>query len=610
MGAVVVPAQLVVDETVNIKDLVKNLAGPNVEISNIQTSYTTPLFGSSPVGYFLDTYGLLGIDKGLVMTTGAAANTVGPNDNNGIGQANDTISFDSTFVDTVFINEYDLVEIEFDITTPFNQLSFNYVFGSEEYPEFVGSGYDDKFAFYISGPGIEDTVNIAVLEDGTEVSVNSINHLTNTEFYVANGIGETPFINFYTQYDGYTTKLTARSPIIPCETYHIRLAIWDVSDQAFDSGVFIEEGSFTGEQGEPQLSVEYEVPAYEAAIEGCADAYVKIARHELALQNLSQPWTYYYYLQGDATNGDDYTTLLDSIVIPAGDSAASITIEPLVDNVIEGTEVLTIQLYTPCKDLVSEGESIDVILKDEFEYDIPEASICVGDSIQLNPAFDTNTDSLVWNNNTTLSCIECGQPYAKPIVDTTYPVKIIDKVSTCEKQDTVSVSVIDVHAYFTFDTPEDYTSLDIQFENLSQMASSYQWSFGDGEQSVNKNPLHTYPNVDEIGEVSYTISLEASSENPFCTDQFDTLLVIQKPLFIPNVITPNGDDVNDVFKIQGLTGENWVMSIFNRWGDRVYQAENYQHDWDASEVVAGMYYYELENRVSKKMDKGWISVIK
>ncbi|MBW3467577.1 DUF11 domain-containing protein [Arthrospiribacter ruber] len=86
------------------------------------------------------------------------------------------------------------------------------------------------------------------------------------------------------------------------------------------------------------------------------------------------------------------------------------------------------------------------------------------------------------------------------------------------------------------------------------------------------------------------------------------------PFFIPNIITPNGDNKNDRFEIKGLskfTGNDIV--IFNRYGDHVFQTENYDNNWDASGQVAGTYFYILNgtDRTGRKHEfKGWIQVIK
>uniref|UniRef100_UPI0035940203 DUF7507 domain-containing protein n=1 Tax=Aquiflexum sp. TaxID=1872584 RepID=UPI0035940203 len=86
------------------------------------------------------------------------------------------------------------------------------------------------------------------------------------------------------------------------------------------------------------------------------------------------------------------------------------------------------------------------------------------------------------------------------------------------------------------------------------------------------------------------------------------------PFFIPNVITPDGDGLNDRFEIKGLDKfvENEIV-IFNRNGDHVYERTNYQNGWAAEGLVSGTYFFVLKavDRQGKSHEfKGWIQVIK
>lgn len=87
-----------------------------------------------------------------------------------------------------------------------------------------------------------------------------------------------------------------------------------------------------------------------------------------------------------------------------------------------------------------------------------------------------------------------------------------------------------------------------------------------------------------------------------------------KSFFIPNVITPNNDAINDRFEIKGLNKfRSNKLSIINRWGDLIFEKNNYQNDWSAEGLVAGTYFYILEvveDLGETKSFKGWIQVIK
>ncbi len=80
--------------------------------------------------------------------------------------------------------------------------------------------------------------------------------------------------------------------------------------------------------------------------------------------------------------------------------------------------------------------------------------------------------------------------------------------------------------------------------------------------------------------------------------------------FIPNIITPNNDKLNDKFVLQGLNPASFELQIFNRWGSLIYKAESYADDWDAKGNSAGMYYYLLRNSETGQTFKGWLEVVK
>jgi gliding motility-associated-like protein len=75
------------------------------------------------------------------------------------------------------------------------------------------------------------------------------------------------------------------------------------------------------------------------------------------------------------------------------------------------------------------------------------------------------------------------------------------------------------------------------------------------------------------------------------------------------VFTPNGDRFNNVFAIAGLQGESWALSVYNRWGKKVYATTSYRNDWGA-DSAPGVYYYLLNNPVTKQSYKGWVEVIR
>ncbi|MBK0401585.1 gliding motility-associated C-terminal domain-containing protein [Adhaeribacter sp. BT258] len=83
-----------------------------------------------------------------------------------------------------------------------------------------------------------------------------------------------------------------------------------------------------------------------------------------------------------------------------------------------------------------------------------------------------------------------------------------------------------------------------------------------------------------------------------------------KEYLIPNIITPNSDGRNDSFVIWGAKPGTLELSIYNRWGILVYQSDDYRNNWQAENASAGIYYYLLQNKQTRKTYKGWLEVVR
>ncbi|MBL58013.1 MAG: hypothetical protein CMP61_12575 [Flavobacteriales bacterium] len=241
-------------------DIVESMMGDGVVLRSFTSNQ--PL-SSKAVGSFYDEKKILGLEKGIVLSTGSVDQIVGDNNMEGMTATQDGMvvqnnpthyinqSFFSNVVDddlakTINTNRiFDATSIELEIIPQGNTIEFSYVFGSEEYDEFVGSPYNDGFAFYISEKGAQEKENLAVIpRTNTPVSINNVNGgnpsgvaPSNQSFYVRNS--ET----YHMQYDGFTKLLTVTAKVEPGKTYILKMVIADVGDYALDSGVFIEHKS-------------------------------------------------------------------------------------------------------------------------------------------------------------------------------------------------------------------------------------------------------------------------------------------------------------------------------------------------------------------------------
>lgn len=117
-------------------------------------------------------------------------------------------------------------------------MNFNYIFGSREYPDYVGSQYNDAFAFFVNG------VNVAKIPGTNElVTINNVNSGNNSEYFIDNTdshLGQLPTISF----GGITTVLPINSVVNPHKANHIKIVIADTMDSVFSSFVAIQKGSF------------------------------------------------------------------------------------------------------------------------------------------------------------------------------------------------------------------------------------------------------------------------------------------------------------------------------------------------------------------------------
>jgi len=230
-----VQSQIVINQGGGTGSLTPALIGPGLTVSNMTIN-------CDPNGYGTFSNGLatnIGINNGIILTTGLASEA----NAGGLGSASDaqycagTIGNDPQLNSLEPLADYDACILEFDIFAECSQLTIQFVFASEEYPEFVGSGYNDAFGFFVTGPnpagGNYTNYNIAQLPNGSIVSIDNVNATTNSGYYVSNN-------GTSISYDAFTTVITYNLSVTPCANYHFKLAIADAGDCAYNSAVFID----------------------------------------------------------------------------------------------------------------------------------------------------------------------------------------------------------------------------------------------------------------------------------------------------------------------------------------------------------------------------------
>ena len=592
-------SQVKVNTSMPLREMIERLVGPGVKVSNIRVN--CPSDKGLPYAYFEDNTGTIGIEDGLLMTTGAAQNAIGPNNSGAVSQSNGNNSQDPDLAVLLAEGEkqFDACSIEFDVQVFADTLSFEYVFGSEEYLEFIRD-YHDVFGFFISGPGLPGSVNMALVP-GTDlpVSVLNVNNNTNSQWFTFNGNGDTPFDNLFLQYDGITKRLTSRVPVVPCATYSLKLAICDVKDDAYDAGIFIAGRSL--QTRAPILAYSFEHKKFPHAIEGCNGVFVSVKRQV----RTEEPATYLLTYSGSASRNVDYGQVPDTLVFKAGEIVKSFFVTVYKDSIVEAPEEIRIGLINPCPGL-PEVAGISVPIEESFDFALDDRLICLGKSLVLNPN-PQGTFSYKWAPPNGLSCTDCASPECFISRDVQYECTITDPASTCQAKDKLYVKVVPgPFAAFSLDSIAGLSSLDIAFKNESEYSDSWLWDFGDASGSNEFSPEHYYGSGFNRDSVSYQVSLIVWNSVAGCSDTLVKELKISNPLFIPNLITPNGDGANDVFFIRGISPGTWQLEVFDRWGKRVFESRAYQLDWNPGLVSKGLYFYRLSEKRSGKEFNGWL----
>ncbi len=391
--------------------LIENVfLGDGVELTNISHNGTP-----NSVGFFSNALPQVGIERGIILSTGIAETAgdvnQGAGDNFGTPGTSGSAFNDPQLnaISNVDLQDENVYEISFIPIS--DTLRFRYVFASEEYPNYVCADFNDVFGFFIDGPnpagGNYNWENIALIPDLADpsglsftnlaVSINTVNNgissggnpncnLSYSQYFNATTVGETP------EYNGYLDVFVAQAIVIPCEEYTIKLAIGDGTDDQLDSAVFLEAKSF----GTGTLTVETETFSLDGSIaEGCSDATIEFqlpvaTETDLPIDFNILPAGSPGVIGPVATNGVDYVLLSENLVIPAGSDIISFELIALEDNIVEGDEFFVFDIQ---RDICNRDTFVITIHDNELQAPIlpMDTLICNGETtlidISLPPSF-------------------------------------------------------------------------------------------------------------------------------------------------------------------------------------------------------------------------------
>ena len=520
--------------------LVHKLAGAGVTTFN-----PTLTCNDSANGEFLVTgTSNLGLDCGVVLSSGkvsSSGGTTGVNIINGLLAGDAAFNFantgfggagDADLTTLSGLPTHDACILQFDFVPAGSTVSFNYVFGSEEYTSYACTTFNDVFGFLISGPGYATPTNIALVP-GTSIPVciNSVNcgatGSGTLSTCTALGAGS-PFCAYYVNnsagttvtFDGLTTVLTASANVTPCDTFHLKLGVADASDDALDSGVFLEAGSISSIPATTVTAVG--IGALPYAIRGCAPGNITFTTSPHCTPTIIK-----YSITGSAVNGYDYATIADSVIIAPFGTTATVNINPTTGIPPSGPKTVILTVLTPdhCNpDLLvpNPAESATLTIYDSFSLHIitPDTSVCKGDHVQIMVQPDPVFGSIMtynWVPAAGLSSSTVLDPVTSNTLTTTYTIHgNVTLAAGCpDAVDAITITITPPPALLT-DSSYVKTCVGVPVQlhvYATPVGTPYQYSWATSSYLNNNtisNPITT-PGI--IGDIVYTVTVNPTSDS-------------------------------------------------------------------------------------------------
>jgi gliding motility-associated-like protein len=718
--------QLQVDNTQTPLELLQNvLLGEGVTVTNVTYNGVPGDVVDEQAGSFTGALGSIGLESGIMLATGNVNVALGPNDEGGSTEGGGNAGVGDPDLEILAgVTTNDASILEFDFVPVGDSITFRYVFASEEYNEYVCGTVNDVFGFFLSGPGITgpfsgNAANLALVPGSViPVSINTVNNGTvgdfgqevncssldpnwtgNNIYYLDNGA------SIEVQFDGQTVVLTARAEVVCGETYHIKMAIADGGDTAFDSAVFLEAGSFLSTPFIPTLTPGPGIVGTNTILESCYPVTLDFLQQG-AGEDTS---VVYITVGGTATPGEDYVPAFpDSLIFLPGDTVQSFTFTCPIDLDGQETIILTLTSESVCSgiSIVNEFiffiESVPNLFIEGGFAEIP----CLGSTV-LTPTLGGGYPpyAISWSdgsNGTSLAVApldntvytatvtdDCGSTaLAQFFVDLTplEPVvmTILGSNTLLEACESSQLNIIrpqgvagDLTVTLTGSgdaqagadyvlpgstiIPADVLNVQVPFAPLEDGISD------DGElatitatvtdacgrtatASVTLTILDAPPitlsgedllipcsndsvllvvdatggvgildlewSTGDIGNATWVSTAVNANYTVSATDDCERTVqeTIEVELIcdvvIPNVITPNGDVNNQTFFIEGIQYVSHTVRIYNRWGQVVFEANNYRNNWSANGLPDGTYYYEVLVPREPKPFTGHVTILR
>ncbi|ALR29818.1 gliding motility protein [Chryseobacterium sp. IHB B 17019] len=720
----------------NIEQLIKNVlisGGSSCAVANVSNVTVSPNQPATDTerawGYFHKATTAFPFTDGVVLVTGTARKA-GNVLEGGLGDVvpGSTVS-DPDLVAAInpLAPLKDAVFIEFDFVPNSTEVKFNYIFASEEYTSDYPCGvYSDGFALLLKKVGDPTYTNMAILPNGTPVSVTNIVPAGNgfscgpiNETYFA-GINST---NIETNFNGRTIPLQAKATVIPGQTYHFKMVLADASDSGFDSAVFIEGGSFdigmtiVDGNGNPITNVNMcdntpqLLKAQIASVPGMTFQWYKddvaIPGATSATYTATQPGVYTVRTFVGGTQCQNASvTIVGGTTPPAQNATLKLCTTPSVStfNLNDATPMITssttaiVRYYINQADAVAQNNAyinptllgsyngtdgqilyvvvsngafcskmVTLTLKKEAtpiaQLTATKVKICAGESTTLTASNGVTyqwtgvsgtgaTHTVSPTQTTTYTVYAIGAQGCKSLQPASITIEVVPAIVSTLKGGMIcegDVITLDAGAgpeyHYTWNTgdltqtinvgtPGTYSVtinngvcskvfttqviqavipeiINVNYnENGTMILTASNPSNGALEYSIDNGVTWQNSNVFSNVPRNIVVSIRVRVKNTSCVGFLEYFTFVMQ-----NVITPNGDNINDMIDMRGvLKYKDFKATIFDRYGKEVYKASSLQPYWDGyfqgKRLPTASYWYQVsfEDPASKKpaVKTGWI----
>ncbi len=438
--------ELEVDADASPDDIIESVISGQTLISLVDVDCSPGQVGTFTITDETD----LGMGKGLVLSSGTVENIANPasfQEDGFYGGENQTDP-DLEYLSSLFngATTQDACVVSLDVLAAAEELTFEYVFGSEEYIDYITGEFNDIFALLVSGPGItgdpnmNDQENVSTLPDGTFIQINSVNHLNNWQYFRDNSNSQT------IKYGGLTSdtlgvkkSLTARVETTPCETYKLKFAIADRGDNSFDSGVFISKIN----SGTPELNIDYQ-SGIDYLVESCTTVPDQLVISFGTPIETTQ--TYQIVIGGNAERDADYEiNIPPTVVFETGTEIFTYDLTILPDTIAEGIDTIEISLVRDfgCGELVVSSITLQILdnLQVEILDDIQDTTVLCA-SAGCIPLEVTGAQNFMWSPDSLFN--DPTSPNPTVCTQTSQWVYVEGTLGNCTDIDSTYIEVIDV----------------------------------------------------------------------------------------------------------------------------------------------------------------------